>query len=219
APPSKAPSGGARSVPPPPRPNQGGRSPASLDGRRSLGEGRDGVNRPAGPASVKPPPGPATASRRPPPLPKSETTGASKVPAAASHPPEPPRISPEGNALVELLTARIERLAGTEDRVGLARARLELAIVHETIAEDAKVNGEIEAALKVDPDLAPAHAVLRRRLHHRTQLLPMLRHLEREIAVASGEAAAVELLVERARLLVAGEKYEDAREAWELVHE
>jgi tetratricopeptide (TPR) repeat protein len=203
----KSPSGPQRSVSPPPPPNQSGRSQALDGGRRGPGTA----------GSVKPPPGPGTATRRPPPLPKSETTGASKVPAVAPHPPEPPRISPEGNALVELLTARIERLAASEDRVGLARAHLELAIVHETLADDTKVNAEIEAALKVDPDLAPAHAILRRRLHHRTQLLPMLRHLEREIAVASGEAAAVELLVERARLLAAGDKHEDAREAWELV--
>jgi len=181
---------GPRSVAPPPLP-----------------KGREGLGRPSGPPSVRPPP--ATASRRPPPLPKSE---ASKAPA-----PEPPRISPEGNALVELLTARIERLTGSEDRVGLARAHLELAIVHETLAEDSKVNAAIEAALQVDPDLAPAHAILRRRLHHRSQLAPMLRHLEREIAVASGEAAAVELLVERARLLVADDKHDDARDAWELV--
>jgi tetratricopeptide (TPR) repeat protein len=45
----------------------------------------------------------------------------------------------------------------------------------------------------------------------------MLDHLEHEIAVASGEAAAVELLVERARLLVAGDRHDDARSAWELV--
>jgi tetratricopeptide (TPR) repeat protein len=79
------------------------------------------------------------------------------------------------------------------------------------------VDAEIEAALGVDPDLAPAHAILRRRIHHRAQLAPMLRHLEREIAVVSGDAAAVELLVERARLLVAGDKLDDARDAWELV--
>jgi cellulose synthase operon protein C len=194
--PSGSPGSGAppRSVPPPPLP----------------------PNRVASAGSIKPPPvGPA--SRRPPPLPKSDTTGGSIRPPVAPPEREAPRTSAEGKALVELLSARIERLADAEDRVGLARAHLELAIVHETLADDTKVNAEIEAALKVDPDLAPAHAALRRRLHHRTQLVPMLRHLDREIAVASGEAAAVELLVERARLLVAGDRTDDAREAWELV--
>src|SRR5690606_30915856 len=118
--------------------------------------------------------------------------------------------------LVELLTARVERLEAAEDTVGIARAHVELAIVHEMLGEDAKVIASAEAALKVDADSAPAHSILRRRLHSRTQLVPMLRHLERELAVASREAAAVELLAERARLLEAGDRYDDAREAWEL---
>jgi len=32
---------------------------------------------------------------------------------------------------------------------------MELAIVHETLADDGSVNAAAEAALKVDPDLAP----------------------------------------------------------------
>ncbi len=161
-------------------------------------------------------------SRRPPPLPRSETGGQSKppvpVPSAppgvgASHAPGP---TTEGSTLVELLTARVERLEAAEDNVGIARAHVELAIVHETAGDDTKVIASAEAALKVDPDLAPAHAILRRRLHSRTQLVPMLRHLERELAVASSEAAAVELLAERARLFEAGDRFDDAREAWEL---
>ncbi|OJY29739.1 MAG: hypothetical protein BGO98_48865 [Myxococcales bacterium 68-20] len=170
--------------------------------------GSSGSVRPGAPASRRPPP---------PPLPKSDITGASRVHPVAPPEREAPRISPEGHTLVELLTTRIERLAGAEDRVGLSRAHLELAIVHETLGDDTKVNAEVTAALEVDPDLAPAHGILRRRLHHRTQLVPMLRHLDREIAVASGEAATVELLVERARLLVAGDRTDDARDAWELV--
>lgn len=194
---SHSPQGGTpRSVPPPPPPNR--------------------------PGSVKPAPigTPSPGSRRPPPppmFPKSDTTGTSKGSPVAGQSTEPPRISPEGSALVELLTARVERLAVAEDRVGLARVHVELAIVHETLAEDAKVNAEIEAALKVDPDLAPAHAILRRRIHHRSQIASMLQHLDREIAVASGDSAAVELLVERARLLAAGDRLDDARETWELV--
>ncbi|MDB4933168.1 MAG: domain protein putative component of TonB system, partial [Labilithrix sp.] len=87
---------------------------------------------------------------------------------------------------------------------------------HETIADDAKVNAAADAALKVDQDMAAAHSILRRRLHSRAQLVPMLRHLERELTVASSESAAVELLAEKARLLEAGDRADDAREAWEL---
>ncbi|MBX3228079.1 MAG: hypothetical protein KIT84_27360 [Labilithrix sp.] len=161
----------------------------------------------AGPPSRRAPP--------PPPLPKGqETTGSAK---GAPVEKEPPRVTAEGASLVELLKARVERLAQTEDRVGLARVHVELAIVHESLADDAKVNAEVEAALRVQPDLAAAHAILRRRIHHRSRLPEMLKHLEAEIAVASGESAAVELLVERARLLIAGDRLDEARDAWELV--
>lgn len=216
-----------RSIPPPPLPPNRSGGPNSVSGSTSGSAKPPVAGAPGGPVSRRAPP---------PPLPKSDTTGgASKPPVlepeavvtSPSAPPlrpgkerdrEPPRISPEGHALVELLNARSERLSNdAEDRVGLARVHVELAIVHETIGDDTKVNAEVETALKVDPDLAPAHSIMRRRLHGRSQLAPMLKHLEREIAVASGEAAVVELLVERARLLVAGDRQDDAREAWELV--
>jgi tetratricopeptide (TPR) repeat protein len=196
---------GARSVPPP-----GG--PASSEGTAAA-------------KSVGPPSGSGAASRRPPPLPRSEQTGGSKAPPVQSVAPAhlthvaqaaPPSISHEGAALAELLTARVERLEATDDTVGLSRAYVELAIVNETLADDAKVNAAVDAALKVDQDMAAAHAILRRRLHSRAQLVPMLRHLERELTVATSESAAVELLAEKGRLLEAGDRPDDAREAWEL---
>jgi tetratricopeptide (TPR) repeat protein len=202
---------GPRSVPPP-----GG--PASSEGIAAA-------------KSVGPPSGSGAASRRPPPLPRSEQTGGSKAPpvqvaqvaqgaqvaqVAQVGQLAPPSISYEGSALVELLTARVERLEATEDTVGLSRAYVELAIVNETLADDAKVNAAADAALKVDQDMAAAHAILRRRLHSRAQLVPMLRHLDRELTVASSESAAVELLAEKGRLLEAGDRADDAREAWEL---
>src|SRR5262249_30184456 len=143
-----------RSVPPPP--------PVQRQGGGSLK-----------PSSPTAPPLPTAPSRKPPPLPKPDAATPLKAPAVP-HVPEPPRGSPEGSALVDLLTARVERLSDAEDRIGLSRAHIELAIVHETLADDSKVSVEIEAALKVDPDLAPAHAALRRRLHHRSQLKTML---------------------------------------------
>ena len=181
-----------RSVPPPPPP------PPQVS-RASSGSVR--------PVSLGPPQG-----RRPPALSRSDITGPSKPVIV-----EQAKVTSEGASLVELLTARIDRLNEAEDRVGLARAHLELAIVHETLADDTQVVAAIEGALRVDPSLAPAHNILRRRLHHRAQLATMLHHLEREIEVASGEQAAVELLVERARLLVAADRLDDARDAWELV--
>ncbi len=175
------------------------------------------------PRSVPPPPLPQarSGSVRPPPLGVRRPSIPARAEVSTSRPSivdrDVPRTTPEGHVLVDLLATRTERLADAEDRVGLARVHLELAIVHETLGDETAVNGAVEAALKIDPDLAPAHAILRRRLHQRTQLVPMLRHLEREIATASGDAAAVELLAERARLLVAGDRAEDARDAWELV--
>lgn len=188
------------SVPPPP-----GREDSSA----SLRPPPLPSNRPAKP---QPPPSP---SRRPPPLPRSDSSPSAKAPPVAPAP-SAPSISPEGAALIELLTTRLERLESAEDPVGLARAHVELAIVHETLGDDARVQAAAEAALKVDPDISAAHGILRRRLHSRAQLVPMLRHLERELAGASSEAAAVELLAERARLLDAGDRADDAREAWEL---
>ena len=185
-----------------------------------------------GTSSVRPPPMPARAAaaataptvvpgganRRPPPPPvlkQEDSRGSAAAPVRPLRP-SSPSVTSDGASLVELLEARVERLATTDDSVGRARANVELAIVHETLGEDAAVNPAAEAALKVDPDLGAAHAILRRRLHSRTQLVPMLRHLEREIAVASSEATAVELLAEKARLLEAGDRADDARESWEL---
>jgi cellulose synthase operon protein C len=166
------------------------------------------------PVPIPPPVGSPSRRPPPPPPPRGDQTGAASKPPV--HAPRASETSPEGAALVELLTARAARLESSEDTVGLARAHVELAIVHETVADDAKVNAAADAALKVDQDLGAAHAILRRRLHSRAQLVPMLRHLDRELTVASSESAAVELLAEKARLLEAGDRPDDAREAWEL---
>ncbi len=205
---------GTASRRPPPLPSRSSASAPPASGGAATGF--------APPSPTVPP------SRRPPPLPKGEGTmsgiAPSRPPAVAAvaatpqAPPAPPtpKATPEGAALVELLTTRIARLESEEDRVGLARAHVELSIVHETMGDETLVNAEAEHALKVDPDMAPAHAILRRRLHGRTQLVPMLRHLECEIASASSEATAVELFAQRARLFEAGDRPDDAREAWEL---
>jgi len=201
------------SVPPPPPPAR------SADLKEDTGVSFRAPPVPSTRPPALSPPAPAVGapspSRRPPPppLPRDQTGGSKSPPVQLQAPSIP---AEGGNALVDLLVARIERLEAAEDSVGLARANLELSVVHETQGDDTKVNAGAEAALKVDPDSAPAHSILRRRLHSRTQLVPMIRHLERELAVASSESSAVELLTERARLLVAGDRSDDAREAWEL---
>jgi len=216
------------SVPPPPLPARPSLPDRQEDTGASLRPPPLPSNRPGlsarGPESAPPPksmsvpapPASTVVGRKPPlpPPPRGGDTGGQKTPPVAIG--SSPVVTGEGAALVDLLSTRIERLEAGEDKVGLARANVELAIVHETLADDAKVNAAAEAALKVDADMAPAHAILRRRLHSRAQLVPMLRHLERELTVASSESAAVELLAERARLLGAGDRVEDAREAWEL---
>ncbi len=228
-----APPGATRpSIPPPPLPARdrsedtgGSLRPPAMPSNRPPVIGARSVSPPGGPASsegtaaaksVGPPSGSGAASRRPPPLPRSEQTGGSKAPPVPAAHLAALAISHEGSALVQLLTARVERLEATDDTVGLSRAYVELAIVNETLADDAKVNAAADAALKVDPDMAAAHAILRRRLHSRAQLVPMLRHLERELTVATSESASVELLAEKGRLLEAGDRPDDAREAWEL---
>ncbi len=167
---------------------------------------------PAKPLSVPPAP---TSRRPPPPLPRVEPASLPNVPRAQPDLDHSSVETPAASTLIDQLAARASYLESLEDTVGLSRAYVELAIAHETVGDDAKVNASAEAALKADPNMTAAHSILRRRLHSRAQLVPMLRHLERELASASSESAAIELLAEKARLLEAGDRHDDAREAWE----
>jgi len=119
-------------------------------------------------------------------------------------------------ALIELLTARVATLEGGDDRVGLARVQIELAIVHELLGEETKSAALAETALKTDPEISTAHSLLRRRKHGRGSLAVMLAHLDHEISAATEEAGRVELLVEKARLLEAvGDRSDAVRAMWE----
>ena len=112
--------------------------------------------------------------------------------------------------------ARIADLKGTDDPLSLARAHLELAIAHEMVGDDAKAAQQAEAALAVDRTFAAAHGFLRRKKHGRGAIAQMLTHVEYELESATGEAATVELLAEKARLLDAlGDRSDTARSAWE----
>jgi len=138
--------------------------------------------------------------------------------------------APGGAGLVEMLTARIDRLKSSSDKVGLARALVELALfyedghethereTYETVGDSAHAKVEAAASLSVQvaPDMAAAHAILRRHLNARTEATSILHHLECELAVAASDAVIAELHVTRARLLEASGRDDDAREAWRL---
>src|SRR6202035_2896744 len=106
----------------------------------------------------------------PPPLPRK---GPPPLPPPAAGRPEPspvrlPADMSQPGALIDLLHARVTTLQATHDKVGLARAHMELAIASEAIlGDDARATIHAEAALKVDPTSAAAHAMLRRKRHGR----------------------------------------------------
>lgn len=153
----------------------------------------------------------ARPSKGPPPLPP-RASEAHRVAA----PPVRPYDPLSSAALIELLTARVATLEGGDDKVGLARVQMELAIVHELLGEEVKSAALAETALKTDPEISTAHSLLRRRKHGRGSLAVMLTHLDHEIAAATEEAGRVELLVEKARLLEAvGDRSDAVRAMWE----
>jgi tetratricopeptide (TPR) repeat protein len=177
----------------------------------------------------------APASKAPPPLPsRSKSTTPSAPPPARKAPPPLPRLTPDPptvvrgprpepdaaapGALVDLLAARVATLKAAEevDKVGLSRAHIELAVASEMLGDDARSTSHAEAALEVDPSLAAGHAILRRRKHGRADIAEMLAHLDFELEAATSEAASVELLAEKARLVEAlGTRPDAARSAWQ----
>ncbi|MBV9949426.1 MAG: hypothetical protein JOZ69_21470, partial [Myxococcales bacterium] len=191
---------------------------------------------PPSPPGTVPAPGIARARRKgPPPLPPTgQRAPGPELPAAGDArdraPSSPSSAIPSGAlpsrapvdmshpaALVELLVGRIAALGAACDTVGLARAHLELAVASEVIlADDARAVSHAQAALRVNPGLPSAHAMLRRKRHARAMLPEMLGHLDEELAAAVNEAHRVELLAERARLLWAmGDRSAEVRATWE----
>jgi tetratricopeptide (TPR) repeat protein len=228
----RAPALGGTLVAPPPPPSLAGA--ASLSSARALGPSSHAPSPPS-PGESKPPPlpprpkpggspsaaapaGPVSARRPPPPLPRntpdSPSVKSRASPPAALRADSAPDI--HGVALVELLQARIATLEKGDDKVGLARAHLELAVAHEMNGEDSKAVQHAEAALVVDRAFAAAHGLLRRKMHGRSAIAEMLAHIEYELESATSEAATVELLAEKARLVDAlGDRHDTARAAWE----
>ena len=161
----------------------------------------------------KPPPVPSKPPKPPPPAKKPAAPSAGRT---ESSQPKQSLDAASPDALADLLDARIATLEESDDRVGLARAHVELAVVSETLlGDDARAVAQAEAALAVDDSLAAAHAILRRHKHGRPALREMLSHLDHELAAASEEASTVELLVAKARLVDASSEKGESRPLWE----
>ena len=167
---------------------------------------------------------------RPPPLPGARGKSSVPPPSGRRGPPPLPRTTPEpplakarpqidplaSASLVDLLQARVATLEGTDDKLALSRVYLELAVAHEMAGDDARAQSHAELALNVDRTFAAAHGLLRRQKHGRSAIAAMLAHIEYELESATSEAATVELLAEKARLVDAlGDRPDTARAAWE----
>jgi hypothetical protein len=120
-------------------------------------------------------------------------------------------------SLVDLLGARIATLEAAADKIGIARAHVELAIASESLlGDDARATTHAELALAVNPAFPAAHHLLRARKHGRANVAAMLDHLDHELAAATRDDARAELLALRARLLEASDaKGTAAIDAWE----
>jgi tetratricopeptide (TPR) repeat protein len=165
---------------------------------------------------------PSRLPKGPPPLPRHAPPPApvieSKPQKRASVPPVGYMVQP--GSLIDLLNARAAALEDTEDdRVGLARTYMELAVASEIVlGDDERAMAHAESALGADPISPVAHAFLRRKKHSRGSLPTMLGHLEVELGAATTEAHRVELLAEKARLLDAiGGRGAEVRATWERV--
>ncbi len=174
--------------------------------------------KPPPPVPSKKPPVPVSSGKLP-----SFAEDISPLPQQAPLPPPRERARSvfdpmSAESLVELLVARISTLEAIPDKIGIARAHVELAIAYEaSLGDDARAVTHAELALAVDPTLAAGHNLLRSRQHGRAHVHSMLEHLDRELSAATDDAARVELLVLRARLLDStGEaKGGAAVDAWE----
>jgi tetratricopeptide (TPR) repeat protein len=115
------------------------------------------------------------------------------------------------------LTERLAAIDERDDRVGVARAHLERAIVEELLGDPAKAADHARRSIGVAPT-AEAHAMLRRVEHARGAATELLAHLDAELADCPPGPARADLLAERARLLTeSGGTQRAQREAWQNV--
>ncbi|MEO6572266.1 MAG: hypothetical protein ABIP89_00410, partial [Polyangiaceae bacterium] len=118
--------------------------------------------------------------------------------------------------LVDALNARKTALVAKDDKVGIARVELELALAEEVLGDGSRATIYAHAALKIDPNLTAAHTLLRRTLHGRSAAKVLLEHLAAELASCASDGSRADLMAERGRLLeAAGEKPDQIRMAWE----
>jgi tetratricopeptide (TPR) repeat protein len=106
------------------------------------------------------------------------------------------------------------------ESIAVARALAELAVLRELLEEDGPAIAAAEAALLKDPGTLGMHTLLRRKKHARdgrSALPEILAHLDAEIAEAEEGLARVSLLAERARILSALGRNDDALAAWSHV--
>jgi tetratricopeptide (TPR) repeat protein len=167
------------------------------------------------PRRLPPPLPPPAPSVRPPPVPPSGSR-AVEQPQGLRAAPTLAQLTPL-DGLIDWLQTRVAGLETRGDRVGSARVLVELAMATETLSgDDRRAAAHAQAALRMVPTFAPAHAILRRANHGRAALASMLDHLEHEAAATSPQAQRVALLAERARLLEAmGGRGDEVRAAWE----
>lgn len=134
---------------------------------------------------------------------------------AAGSGPQAGTIVSRRDRLEAALSEHVSSLASEDDRVALARAHLERAIVDETLGDGSRAAEHATASLRAWPTSA-AHGLLRRVLHAPGRALALLEHVDAEIAACPSEPARADLLAERARLLeAAGATPIEVLEAWE----
>ncbi len=162
----------------------------------------------------------------PPPLPKGRVTKVPPMQTTVSlrtplgvvplkTPGVPVIVRTRLSELVDALVARKSALAAKSDKIGIARVELEIALAEEVLGDGSRATLHAHAALKIDPDLTAAHALLRRTQHGRSSAKVLLEHLGSEISACS-DGSRADLIAERGRLLeAAGEKPEAIRVAWE----
>ncbi|WP_394841553.1 hypothetical protein LZC95_31320 [Pendulispora brunnea] len=176
---------------------------------------------PSAPRSVDKPSLPPR-TRPAPPLPRESHSAPPPPVAARGETPSvpPPEVRVRVESPLEQLTAQLQSrvavLEKDDDKLALARAHLELAVLDESAGDGARVLEHAEAALRIEPSLVMAHALVRRARHARGAARVLLEPLEHEILAATGDGERADLLAEKARLLEAAEeKSEAVREAWE----
>ena len=127
----------------------------------------------------------------PPPLPKGRTTKVPPLPPAVpvrtplgvplKTPGVPVLVRTRLSELVDALTARKSALLAKSDKIGTARVELELALAEEVLGDGSRATTHAHAALKIEPNLTAAHALLRRTQHGRSTAKLLLEHLTSEL--------------------------------------